>query len=108
MNFIKPIPAELLTDFVTLITPTKRGEASELITDVRVIRKDKLSENPARDTSEITVYYDCVNSSPGGIEFKIGQSLVYLDERYEITQTELFQAITPHHFRIKAVKIIGE
>lgn len=111
MSGIKPIPAELLTECVQLLTPTANGYSEEELIDVRVVRTDKIADlaaDRARDCTEIIMYYDCVNSSPADVEFHAGQSLVYRGETYGITEAELFSGAEPHHYRIKAGKTGGE
>ncbi len=107
---VKPIPSSLLTDSITLITPTAASVSEQLLTDVRVIRTSAVTNHLAsrmRDISEIVVYYDCENSCPTGVEFCAGQSLAYCGELYEITEAILFAGEQPHHYRIKARKTSG-
>lgn len=111
MSGIKPIPAELLNDWAVLLTPTANGYNEETLSGVRIVRTSKITDyaaGNARDCTEIVMYYDCVNSSPGGMEFSAGQSLAYCGETYEITQAELFSGTEPHHYRVKARKTGGE
>ncbi len=111
MSGIKPIPAELLTECALLLTPTANGYSEESLTDVRVVRTDKITDFAAersRDCTGIIMYFDCVNSFPADAEFHAGQSLVYRGETYEITEAELFSGAEPHHYRIKAGKTGGE
>ena len=86
---IDPIPIELLTDSVTLLTPTDSGYSSTVLRNVRVIRTSTVTDHlvtHTRDRSELVVYFDCVNSTPMGTEFNAGQSLEYFGEKYEIVE----------------------
>lgn len=80
---IDPIPIELLTDSVTLLTPTDSGYSGTVLGNVRVIRTSTVTDHlvtHTRDRSELVVYFDCVNSTPMGTEFNAGQSLEYFGE----------------------------
>ena len=105
---IMPIPNELLCDSVTLLKPDGSGYSSVVIDSVRVVRRSKVSEYSStivRDNSEITVYYDCINSSPTDMEFSAGMLVEYECERYEILVAEMFRAYSPHHIRITAKRV---
>lgn len=104
----KPIPLGLLADNITLMTPTVDGYDSTEIYDVRVQKKSAVREynsTAVRDISEITVYYDCENSSPHGVEFLAGMLIVHEEVRYEILEAEQFSAERLHHIRITARKV---
>lgn len=104
----RPIPLELLADDITLMTPTVDGYDSTEIYNVRVQKKSAVREyNSAavRDISEITVYYDCENSSPRGVDFLAGMLIMHDDVRYEILAAEQFAAEQLHHIRIIARKV---
>lgn len=107
---IKPIPEFLLNDSFTLMIPDSEGFSEKEIRSVRVERtnsaEDSLSRNP-RETTEIAVWYDCVNSSPE-TDFSVGMKILYRGETYEITKVQVFAADVPHHIKIKAVKNGGE
>lgn len=108
---VKPIPSELLTDSITLLTPTDTGYSEEELSGVRVIRTSAVTDyltSHARDKSELLVYFDCENSSPSGTEFIAGQSVEYCGETYEIVESTLFSADAPHHYRIRCRKVSGE
>lgn len=108
---IAPIPIELLTDSVTLLTPTDSGYSSTVLGNVRVIRTSTVTDHlvtHTRDRSELVVYFDCVNSTPAGTEFNAGQSLEYYGEKYEIVESTLFAGEEPHHYRIRGRKTSGE
>ena len=105
---VKPIPQELLRDAVTLLVPAASGYESCELSCVRVVRKSAVSDRSAvnvRDVSEITVYYDCVNSSPAGAELSAGMLLESDGVRYEIIRAEEFSALEPHHIRITARRV---
>ena len=101
----RAIPMELLADEITLMTPTVDGYDSTEIYNVRVQKKSAVREynfSAVRDISEITVYYDCENSSPNGVEFLAGMLIVHAGVRYEILTAEQFSAEQLHHIRITA------
>ncbi len=102
---IRPIPVSLLTDSVLLFTPSVNGEISERVENVRVIRTSEITDRAAvnaRDISELTVYYDCVNSYPRYMEFAAGMFMQYDDIMYEVMKVEEFSAEKLHHLRITA------
>lgn len=108
---LKPIPAELLTDSAELLTPTDSGYDSEELENVRIIRTGAMTDYAAgyaRENTQITMYFDCVNSLPADAEFSVGQLIAYNEEKYEITKTELFAGESPHHRKITARKVNGE
>lgn len=101
----RPIPLSLLNDVITLMAPTTDGYDSTEIYDVRVQKTSAVREynsSKLRDISEITVYYDCQNSSPRGVDFIAGMLIMYEGERYEILSAEQFASDRPHHVRITA------
>lgn len=111
MNGVKPIPAELLTDSATLLTPAASGYTRETLRNVRIVRLSAITDyaaGRARDCTELLMYFDCVNSSPADTEFSAGQSLEYCGEEFEIVSAELFRGEGPHHWRVKARKTGGE
>ena len=104
----RPIPMELLADEITLMVPTVDGYDNIEIYNVRVQKKSAVREynsTAVRDISEITVYYDCENSSPHGVEFLAGMLIQHDDMRYEILTAEQFSAQQLHHIRITARKV---
>lgn len=108
---VKPIPAELLTDSVTLRTPTASGYSDQTLYDVRIIRTSAVTDHlvtHTRERSEIVMYFDCVNSSPADTQFSAGQSLLYCGEIFEIIEAVLFAGEEPHHYRVKGRKTSGE
>ncbi len=106
---IQPIPFSLLNDVVTLHEPTKDGGyRTRKIEYVRVVPNSEITDRSAvnvRDVSEITVYYDCANSSPRGVRFQAGMLLQYNGSSYEIIRAETFAGERPHHIRITARKV---
>ena len=105
---LKPIPYDLLTDEMTLLSPHEDGYESKKIWNVRVVSASRISEYNSvrgRDTSEITVYYDCENSYPSDVDFEAGMLIVYNNTRYEILSAEQFKAETLHHIKITARKV---
>ena len=105
---ISPIPLRLLDSSVTLLLPSQDGYSSVEVERVRVVRSSKVREYSAavqRDVSQLTVYYDCVNSLPASLSFPAGALILYDGVRYEITESQLFSAVSPHHIRITAVKV---
>ncbi len=108
---VRPIPSELLTDSVTLLTPEASGYSEQELDCVRVIRTSAVTDHlvtHARDCTELVVYFDCTNSEPAGTEFNAGQSLRYCGELFEIVEAALFYGEKPHHYRIRAKKTGGE
>lgn len=104
----RPIPMELLVDEVTLMAPTVDGYDSTEIYNVRVQKRSAVREynsSALRDISEITMYYDCENSSPKGVEFLAGMLIVHDSVRYEILTAEQFSDEQLHHIRITARKV---
>ena len=108
---IRPIPDVLLGDSFTLLAPDSSGKWSEtVISNVRVERKGCISDyasQKARDNTEITVWYDCVKSTPKA-DFAVGMKVRYCGETYEITEHRVYLTYTPHHCKFKARKISGE
>lgn len=105
---LRPIPYDLLTDEVTLLCPCVDGYESTEIWNVRAVAASRISEYNSvrgRDTSEITVYYDCENSYPSDVEFEAGMLILYNNTRYEIISAEQFKADTLHHIKITARKV---
>lgn len=101
----RAIPLSLLNDEITLMTPTVDGYDSIEVYNVRVQKKSAVREHNSsavRDISEITVYYDCENSHPLGVEFLAGMLIMHEDMRYEILSAEQFAAEKLHHIRIIA------
>ncbi len=106
---IQPIPFSLLNDVISLQEPIDYG--SYMICEieyVRVVPNSEITDRSAvnvRDVSEITVYYDCANSSPRGVRFQAGMRLQYNGSSYEIIRAETFAGERPHHIRITARKV---
>lgn len=108
---IKPIPSELLGDSFTLISPNKYGGTVRTeINNVRVERVNSVTDytSAARDCTELSIWFDCVNSGPEGTEFSAGERAEYLGELFELTEVRTLGADCPHHIKIKARKISGE
>lgn len=108
---VMPIPNELLGDSVTLFKPTSLGFSEMEIVNVRVDRTSSVTDfNSAhtRDTTEITIYYDCENSRPSYAEFSAGMQVEYWGERFEIIKVKRYCAVNPHHYTITARKISGQ
>ncbi len=104
----RAIPLSLLNDEITLMVPTVSGYDSTEIYNVRVQKTSAVREyssSELRDISEITVYYDCENSSPQGVEFLAGMLIMHEDMRYEILSAEQFAADRIHHIRVRARRI---
>ncbi len=102
---VKPIPLTLLSDTITLLQPTEAGYAETEISNVRVVCRSEVSDYDrlrARDKATLTIYYDCANSSPSGVEFAAGMTILHDGKRYELIIAEEFRAEQPHHIRIKA------
>lgn len=108
---IMPIPDFLLCDSFVLLVPLKSGFRRVAVENVRVERTSRISDYSSarmRDTTQITVYFDCEKSLPSDTEFCAGQLAEFDGERYELTEVRLFSADSAHHVRIKADKISGE
>ncbi len=101
----RPIPLSLLNDEITLVTPTVSGFDRTEIYNVRVQHTSAVREynsSAIREVTEITVYYDCENSSPQGVEFLAGMCMEYGGRAYEILSAECVYAELLHHVKIKA------
>ena len=108
---IKPIPDELLGDAVTLYEPTSSGYRKTEVVNVRVDRTNSVTDFTSahtRDTTEITIYYDCENSRPSYVDFAAGMQAEYCGERFEIIKVKRYCAVNPHHYTITARKISGQ
>ena len=106
---VTPIPDRFLGDEFYLCTPTADGWSETHIYNVRVEKTSIVSAPTAsspRDISEITVWYDYVNSYPSA-EFTAGTRAKYHGEIFEITEVKFYRAEELHRCRIKAVKIGG-
>lgn len=104
---IKPIPDELLGDDITLILPTGSGFYRRNIYNVRVEKLEAITDYASRkirDNTVITVWYDYENSYPQA-DFPAGARVEYEDCVYEITETKVYSAGSPHHCKFKARKI---
>lgn len=107
---IMPIPDELLGDAITLLEPAEHGYRETEVVNVRVDRTNAVSDfNSAhtRDTTEITIYYDCENSRPSLVDFSAGMQAEYCGELFEIIKVKRYCAAAPHHYTITARKIGG-
>lgn len=107
---IKPIPDILLGDSFTLLTPASGKWNETRINNVRIERVEAItdySSQKARDNTEITVWFDCANSSPK-TDFSVGMKARYHGEIYEITEQRVYSSDRPHHCKFKARKIGGE
>lgn len=108
---IKPIPNELLGDSFTLLVPAASGGWTEKeIRNVRIERTEAVTEYSSqkqRSNTEITVWFDCVNSSPK-TDFSAGMKARYRGEIFVITEHKVYFAGAPHHCRFKARKVGGE
>lgn len=107
---IKPIPDTLLGDNATLIIPEGSGFIRIELSNIRAQRKSSITDYSAgqsRDTTELTVYFDCNSSEPVGMEFTAGEQLEYRGEVYEIIEVKLFAGEAPHHWRLVGRKIHG-
>lgn len=108
---IKPIPAALLGDSFTLLTPAASGTWNEtVIGNVRIARTETIADCAAQkalDNTAVTVWFDCTNSSPKA-DFSAGMKARYHGEIYEITEQRVYSSDRPHHCKFKARKIGGE
>lgn len=105
---LRPIPYDLLTDEITLLFPREDGYKKIEICNVRVVAASRISEYNSvrgRDTSEITVYYDCENSYPSDVDFEAGMLILHDNVRFEILSAEQFKADILHHIKITARKV---
>ncbi len=106
MTDIRPIPAELLCDSMTLLIPGRDGELSIDIGNVRIICRqdtDRRTDRARAVEREITAYYDYQQSVPADMGFCCGQFILYDGCRYEITEVREYGVNSRHHCRIKAV-----
>lgn len=105
LNAHRAIPLKLLNDEITLLVPTVSGYDAVEIYNVRVQQTSAVREyssTAVRDISQITVYYDCENSSPQGVEFAAGMLIEFVGRRYEIISAAQFAAESLHHVKITA------
>lgn len=101
----RAIPMALLNDEITLLVPTVSGYDAVEIYNVRVQQTSAVREynsTAVRDISQLTVYYDCENSLPHGVEFAAGMTLSFAGRRYEIISAAQFAAESLHHVKITA------
>ena len=108
---LKPIPTLLLCDSFTLKVPGADGYSITSVTDVRVVRKSRISDfttSRTRDETALTIYYDCTNSYPQGLSFSAGMTAVFCGEEFEILEAVLFSGEQPHHWKLTARKTGGE
>lgn len=104
---VRPIPNSLLGDEIILQKPTESGWSDVYVHNVRAERVSSveggISQNPYEKT-ELTVWYDCVNSYPK-VSFSVGMRVVFGKEIFEIKKSRVYRAQNPHHCKFTAVKI---
>lgn len=117
---VKPIPNELLGEQIVLIVPTATGTAEYLVENVRAERSEKIEDSSAKSPrcyDEITVWADFHNSKLTGIPnftelietnpealFPVGALVRYKNELFEVFESKIYKAGTPHHIKFKARK----
>jgi hypothetical protein len=107
---INPIPDSLLGDSFSLIEPNKNGFERTEISNVRIDRTSAVSDYSSqrmRDTTELSIIFDCENSLPKYAEFCAGQQAEYCGETFEIVEVKLYSSDKPHHYTLKAKKTGG-
>lgn len=107
---VQPIPAQLLTDEFTLLTPNEDGFARTAVSCVRIEEKSALSDYASMDVrglSALTIFYDMANSLPQGLSFSAGMGAEYGGALWEITEARLFCADEPHHYTLTARRVSG-
>ena len=111
---MKPIPKKLLIHTVVLYEKTSIDKwGSEKLDDGQVLSKVGIepSRKIVRDknNSEIqlaaTLFYDCRNSQPIGINFKVDQIIDFNGQKYQIKTVEtLYDNLKLHHYEIGMVR----
>lgn len=107
---IRPIDNELLGDSFVLLVPTESGFDRVTVSNVRVEKRSRISDyadTRQRDTSELVIFFDCVNSDSEGREIVAGMQAEYEGVCYQLTEVRLFRAESPHHLRMTAQRIGG-
>ncbi len=106
---VKPIPAELLTDSISLLIPHSSGYSKVSISLVKVLCRREVTDYVSlkeRDISGITVYVDMENSIHRNSAFEPGYLIEYDSISYEIYRVEPFSVGEQlHHIRISARRV---
>ena len=111
---MKPIPKKLLIHTIMLYEKTSIDKwGSEKLDDGQVLTKVRIepSNQIVRDknNSEIqlaaTLFYDCRNSQPIGINFKVDQIIDFNGQKHQIKTIEpLYDKLKLHHYEIGMVR----
>ena len=106
---MKPIPKSLLIHSAELQEvvedewQNEKVQSSTALMRVRIEPMSKLvtSSNNRTVTLSATLFYDCRNSRPAGVEFRQGQRLVFGGREYIVeTVEELFDKGKLHHLEV--------
>jgi len=112
VNLSRPIPKALLPHNAILRTPRSGGIFADGAYDetslynVRIEQNEKIRQGNAGEirTRGASLYYDRVNSSPCGVEFKSEQLILFGGEIYKIEAVKTVMAAAHiHHYRIEMV-----
>lgn len=106
---MKPIPKSLLIHSAELQEvvedewQNEKVQSSTALMRVRIEPMSKLvtSSNNRTVTLSATLFYDCRNSRPAGVEFKQGQRLVFNGREYTVeTIEQLYDNRGLHHLEV--------
>lgn len=111
---MKPIPKKLLIHTVVLYEKTSIDKwGSEKLDDGQVLSKVRIEPSMQivrdKNNSEIqlaaTLFYDCRNSQPIGINFKVDQIIDFNGQKHQIKTIEpLYDNLKLHHYEIGMVR----
>lgn len=111
---MRPIPKKLLIHTVKLYEKASIDKwGSEKLDDGRGLSKVRIepSNQIVRDknNSEIqlaaTLFYDCCNSQPTGVKFKVDQIIDFNGQKHQIKTIEpLYDNLKLHHYEIGMVR----
>jgi len=112
MTLSRPIPKALLPHTAKLRILSHDGTFTdayydeETLYNVRVELNEKFRQSKSGElrTKGARMYFDCVNSSPSGIEFKPEQSVDFCGDVFKIEEVKAVMAADKvHHYRIEMI-----
>jgi hypothetical protein len=112
MTLSKPIPKALLPHTAILKTPRPESIFADGVYDelklfnVRIELKERFKQSKSGEarTRGARMYFDCVNSSPHGVEFKPEQSVIFCGDIFKIDEVRAVMAAQKvHHYRIEMI-----
>lgn len=111
---MRPIPKKLLIHAVTLsrLSGNDRwGKDTELVVEeldhVRMEPSDRVirDKNNAEVQLAATLFYDCKNSRPAGVEFQTDDIIAFNEEKFRVQSVEpLYDERCLHHYELGLVK----